>query len=266
MFALPVLKGAMTWPFRKDSFTVHFTQADKTKAVTGLATGLALLALTSCGGQHPKAEIVAPPQPVGHVYPTEVAVPPPVSPRIHFTASQEEQAQQAFNVISLKSALMVAALSCGDQSQYDAFVTKYQPHILAEQHVIDGYFYKASGPYSGQKMEDNFITLLANNQSVSGISQGRTYCLNSQAEYNAVGALKTQQQLDSFATDEPPGALPSTAPTVTVASATVPAHDKREARHTETRRERHEHEARVAAKHTKTETKTDTKKVAASPS
>jgi hypothetical protein len=255
----------MTWSFRKDRFTVNLTQADKNKAVMGLTTGLALLALTSCN-RHPPVEAVAPP-PVGHLYRTEVAVPPPVSPRIHFTASDERQVQQAFNVISLKSALMVAALSCGDQPQYDAFMTKFQPHILAEQRVMDRYFYKASGPYSGRKMEDNFTTLLANNQSVSGIAQGRTFCLNSQAEYTAVAALKTPQELDSFVTDQPPGALPSTAPTVEVASAMVPAHEKHEARHVEARRERHRHEAKAKHTNTKTETKkTETKKVAATPS
>ncbi len=215
-----------------------------------------------------------PPAPVGHVYATEVALPPPVSPRIHFTASQEEQAQQAFNVISLKSALMVAALSCGDQAQYDAFMTRFQPHVLAEQHVVDTYFYKASGPYSGRKMEDNFITLLANNQSVSGIAQGRPFCLNNQAEYRAVAALKTPQQLDSFVTDLPPGAQPSAAPMV-IASAKAPADERHEVRHAETRRERHVHEVRVASVHKATKAatkasskvedkaKTETKKVAA---
>jgi hypothetical protein len=259
----------MTW---KDCFNVDFTQADKNKVVMGLGTGLALLALTSCN-RHPPVVAAAPPPPVGHVYATAVDVPPPVSPRIHFTASQEEQAQQAFNVISLKSALMVAALSCGDQSKYDAFMTKFQPHVLAEQRVMDAYFYKASGPYSGQKMEDNFITLLANNQSVSGIGQGRTFCLNSQAEYAAVAGLNTPDQLDSFVTDQPPGALPSTAPMVKIASATTT--DKHEVRHVEVRGERHGHEAHVV-KHTVTKTttkvsskaeakaKTETKKVAAS--
>ncbi len=247
--------------------------------VMGLTTGLALLALTSCN-RHPPVEAAAPPPPppVGHVYATQVAVPPPVSSRIHFTASQEEQAQQAFNVISLKSALMVAALSCDDQPQYDAFMSTFQPHVLAEQHVIDAYFYKASGPYSGQKMEDNFITLLANNQSVSGIAQGRTFCLNSRAEYTAVAALRTPEQLDSFVTDQPPGAEPSTAPTIQVASAVARAHETHETRHVEVRRERHTHEVRVAVKHTitkttskatskasgKVEAKTAEKKVAAS--
>jgi hypothetical protein len=237
----------------------------------GLTTGLALLALTSCN-RHPPVEAAAPTPPIGHTYRTEVVVPAPVSPRIHFTASEDTQVQQAFNVISLKSALMVAALSCGDQAQYDAFMTKFQPHVLAEQRVMDAYFYKASGPYSGRKMEDDFTTLQANNQSISGIAQGRTFCLNSQAEYEAVAALKTPQELDHFVTDLPPGALASTAPTGKAATATAPAHETHETHHVEARRERHRHEARAAVKHgktkveTKTETKTETKKVTATPS
>lgn len=232
---------------------MDFTQADqnKNKIMTGLATGLALLTLTSCN-RHPPVVAVAPPPPVGHVYATQVDVPPPVSARIHFTDSQEEQAQQAFNVISLKSALMVAALSCEDQAKYDAFMSAFQPYILSEQHVMDAYFYKASGPYSGRQMEDNFITLLANNQSISGIGQGRTFCLNSQAEYTAVAAMKTPDQLDRFVTDEPPGALPGTAAIVTVASVAAPV----QAHHVEVRREHYRH---VAVKHTVIKTKTKTK-------
>jgi hypothetical protein len=115
-----------------------------------------------------------------------------------------EDIQQAFNVIGLKSALMVAALSCDQRDKYDTFMRTFQPHILAEQHVMDAYFHKASGSSSGQKMEDNFITLLANNQSISGLSQGTAFCLNNEAEFNAVLALKTTQDLDGFATGQAP--------------------------------------------------------------
>lgn len=239
----------------KDHFTVDFTRADQNKVVTGLAAGLALLALTSCN-RHPPVEAAAAPQPVGHLYATQVALPPPVSSRIHFTANEEEQAQRAFNVIGLKSALMVAALSCADQPKYDAFMTAFQPYILAEQHVMDSYFAKASGPYSGRKMEDDFITLLANNQSISGIGQGRVFCLNSDAEYSAVSALRTPDELNRFVTDTAPGA----APMVEVASATAPVDDKHVVRH--------EHYRHVAAKHTVTKTatkaSTQTKTAAAS--
>lgn len=170
---------------------------------TALAISAAALLLTGCakhvattGGQANVA--------VGHTYPVAVNVPPPVFPSIRFSPADKTNIQQAFNVVGLKSALMVAALSCSEQPQYDAFMHRFQPHILAAQHTIDAYFYKASGPYSGRKMEDSFVTNLANNQSVSGIAQGQQYCLNSQAEFNAVLALQTNQQLDRFVTNQPP--------------------------------------------------------------
>lgn len=99
---------------------------------------------------------------------------------------------------------MVAALSCNQQDKYDAFMTTFQPHILAAQHAMDAYFHKASGSYSGQKMEDNFVTLLANNQSDQGIAAGSVFCLNSEAEFSAVLALKSPEDLDHFVTDQAP--------------------------------------------------------------
>lgn len=179
---------------------------------------LSSTALLLAGCAHPPAPqaVVVAPAPVGHVYPVAVVVPPPVSPKIKFTGTETEQVQQAFNVVGLKSALMVAALSCNQQDKYDAFMTTFQPHILAAQHAMDAYFHKASGPYSGQKMEDNFVTLLANNQSDAGISEGSIFCLNNAAEFDAVLALKTPADLDHFVTDQAP------ATETTVASAAAP--------------------------------------------
>jgi hypothetical protein len=163
-------------------------------------------ALLLAGCAHPPAPQAAapPPAPVGHVYPVAISVPPPVSPKIKFSADQVEQTQQAFNVVGLKSALMVAALSCNQQDKYDIFMTSFQPHILAAQHAVDAYFHKASGSYSGQKMEDSFVTLLANNQSDAGITEGSLFCLNNAAEFDAVLALKTPADIDHFVTDQAP--------------------------------------------------------------
>ena len=172
------------------------------KAILGM--GAAALMLAGCSRPSPKVAAVAPAAPVGHIYPVAVDMPPPVSSRIKFTPADKEKFQQAFNIVGLKSALMVAALSCDEQPQYDAFMNTFQPHVLKEQHLMDAYFYKASGPYSGQKMEDTFITLLANNQSVAGIAQGQVFCVNNDAEFKAVLALKTPDALDSFVTDQAP--------------------------------------------------------------
>jgi hypothetical protein len=192
------------------------------KGLTGTSGKLILTlggtALLLAGCAHPPAPqaVQAPPAPVGHVYPVAIDVPPPVSPRIKFSAREAEQYQQAFNIIGLKSALMVAALACNEQDQYDTFMTTFHPHILAAQQAMDAYFHKASGRYSGQKMEDDFVTLLANTQSDQGIAAGSTFCLNNVAEFNAVLALKTTEDLDHFVTDQGPVAE------ATVASAAEP--------------------------------------------
>ncbi len=180
---------------------MHCKRADGGKNILVIATGLALLAMAGCS--HPVAVSEAPPAPVGHVYATAIQVPPPTYQRVKFTPAQREQLQQAFNIIALKSALMVGALSCGEQDKYDSFMTSFQPHILAEQHVMDRYFHQIDGRY-GQGREDTFVTLLANNQSVSGIANGPNFCLNNAAEFQAVLALKTPQELDAFATDKAP--------------------------------------------------------------
>jgi hypothetical protein len=171
--------------------------------ITLAMPGLLLAGLSGCA-KPPPVVAAAPPAPVGHTYQTLVAVPPaPKWVARHITPDQQQELQQAFNVIGLKSALMVGALSCNQQAQYDAFMNNFQPHILAEQHVMDTYFKKIGGHY-GQAKEDNFVTLLANNQSVTGIAQGAVFCLNNTAEFQQVLALKSVSDLDNFVTDQAP--------------------------------------------------------------
>lgn len=169
----------------------------------GLALGFGLLALAGCSKPKP---VIAPPPPapVGHVFSTEADVPGPVSSRIKYSAAEEQKVQQAFNVIDLKSDLMVGALACNMRERYDAFMNRFQPHVLDAQHVMDAYFHRASGPYSGQKIEDTYVTLLANNRSVSGSAQGSNFCLDNAAEFNAVMKLQSPGELDAFVTDKAP--------------------------------------------------------------
>lgn len=165
-----------------------------------------VVAASLAGCAKPVPVAVLPPAPVGQPYKVFVGV-PPAPPRVarHQTPAQMAAVQQAFNVVGLKSALMVAALSCNQQDKYDAFMGAFQPHVLAEQHVMDGYFRQIGGR-AGQAQEDNFVTLLANNQSVTGIAQGSAFCLNNQAEFQQVMALKSDADLDNFVTDQPPSA------------------------------------------------------------
>lgn len=182
---------------------MHSTRTAWGLGKTGVAIGLALLALAGCSKKAPVAVLAPPPAPVGHVYPTAVDVPAVSSRKIKITPAQREAYQQAFNIIGLKSALMVGALSCDQRRQYDTFMTNFQPHILAAQHVMDGYFRRMGG-WAGQNREDDFVTLLANNQSISAQAQGSLFCLNNSAEFKAVLALRTPRELDAFASSQAP--------------------------------------------------------------
>ncbi len=159
-----------------------------------------VFALAACAQPKPPPPPPPPPLlPVGHVYPVSIAVPP--HPKwVKITPAHQEALQQAFNVIGLKSALMVGALTCGQQAQYDAFMSEFQPHILDAQHTMDAYFRRVGS----RTKEDAYVTLLANNQSVAGSGEGGMFCLNSAAEFKAVLSLQTPAQLDQFVTDQPP--------------------------------------------------------------
>ena len=195
---------------------MHSTRAAWGVGKTGMVIGLTMLTLAGCSRRGTVAVMEPPPPaPVGHIYPTMVEMPVISSHRIKMSRAQVETYQQAFNVIGLKSALMVGALTCDQRRQYDVFMTTFQPHILAEQHVMDGYFRRVGGR-AGQNREDDFVTLLANNQSVNAQAQGSVFCLNTSAEFNAVLALRTPQELDNFASN-----MTAKAPT-TVASAGEP--------------------------------------------
>ena len=110
--------------------------------------------------------------------------------------------QQAFHVIALKSSLMVGALSCSQSEQYDDFMTRFQPHVLAEQHVVDKYFRRAGG-LAGQVQEDGYVTLLANTQSQAGIAQGAGYCRAAAAAFQQVLGFDLDSDLDHFAASLP---------------------------------------------------------------
>jgi len=109
----------------------------------------------------------------------------------------------AFDIIALKSTLMVGALSCNQGVSYNKFMTHFQSEILAEQHVMDGYFAHAYGLYS-QMQEDSYETSLANSQSEASITIGAAYCGNTARLFTQVLAIKTQNGLETFTSANPP--------------------------------------------------------------
>jgi hypothetical protein len=111
--------------------------------------------------------------------------------------------RQAFNAIALKSYLMVAALSCDADPEYNQFMIVFQGFITNEQHVMDAYFQRADGP-AGQAQEDGYVTQLANSQSEASQQEGAQYCGQVANLYGAILNLNTTDDLTGFLSVNPP--------------------------------------------------------------
>jgi hypothetical protein len=81
----------------------------------------------------------------------------------------------AFEVRALQSQLMVAALACNRDSEYNAFVRKFQGDLTSAYRGMQGHYRRTAGRAHEREM-DGFITQLANAQSQDGIRAGSHFC------------------------------------------------------------------------------------------
>ena len=82
----------------------------------------------------------------------------------------------AFGVASLKSQLMVTALTCDVREKYNAFVLRFRTDLMAQERALQSYFARGFG-HKGQQQHDDYITQLANTESEAGIPRdGTLYC------------------------------------------------------------------------------------------
>ena len=83
----------------------------------------------------------------------------------------------AFDIRALQSQLMVAALSCQQDQQYNTFVRQYSSELGGAYRGIQTHYRRTAGA-RGQTSLDGYITSLANAQSQDGIRQGSNFCAN----------------------------------------------------------------------------------------
>ena len=83
----------------------------------------------------------------------------------------------AFEVRALQSQLMVAALACQQDEQYNRFVREYGSELQGAYKGIAAHYRRTGGARS-QNTLDSYITQLANAQSQDGIRQGTHFCRN----------------------------------------------------------------------------------------
>lgn len=103
----------------------------------------------------------------------------------------------ALAVRTLQSDLMVAALSCGIKSQYNAFATKFQAPLTSNGKVLKAEFDKRFGGKSTQRLT-TYVTELANQASQRMSTQGSNYCAEVAGLFQNVLALQPKE-LDGYA-------------------------------------------------------------------
>ena len=126
----------------------------------------------------------------------------------------------AFEVRALQSQLMVAALSCGRDADYNAFVRKFQGDLAASYRGIQGHFRRTAGN-AHQRELDGFITQLANAHSQDGIRAGSQFCPLVTPLFQLALAKNNAQALAEF-TQERNVLNPISTPACPTAAATPP--------------------------------------------
>jgi predicted secreted protein len=106
--------------------------------------------------------------------------------------------QAVFDIQALRSELMVLATGCQDDGSYNAFIHRYQPELLANDHAVDAYFKHRFGR-SGQTEHDRFVTELANDLSQQGSQLGTDFCPRNSQIFHEVMALHGASDLPAFA-------------------------------------------------------------------
>ena len=105
----------------------------------------------------------------------------------------------AFDVRSLQSQLMVAALICKQDAQYNTFVQQYQGQLAGAWSGMSTYYRRANGAV-GARTLDNYVTEMANIQQMDGSRQGTAFCANVASLFSAaLAAPKSPEALAQLA-------------------------------------------------------------------
>ncbi|TVR99477.1 MAG: hypothetical protein EA406_03400 [Rhodospirillales bacterium] len=83
--------------------------------------------------------------------------------------------QRALNTRALQSKLMVAALSCRNQAQYNAFVERYRSELQQEGQALRQMFHRRHGG-GGESRLNALVTRLANESSQQSLGQRAGFC------------------------------------------------------------------------------------------
>lgn len=118
-------------------------------------------------------------------------------PTIASAACVQPAEKTAFDIRALQSQLMVAALSCGQQDDYNTFVRKFQNELGTAFRGVASHFRRTTGAQH-QRQLDQYITALANGQSQLSIARGSFFCREQTPLFQAALAASTSAELSQI--------------------------------------------------------------------
>lgn len=88
----------------------------------------------------------------------------------------------------LQSELMVAALSCGQAAEYNAFVRKFQPELFRRGLALKDYFARLHGR-GGEQQMNRFVTVMANEASSRNVADQDSFCAQAGTLFDQLRSL-----------------------------------------------------------------------------
>lgn len=101
--------------------------------------------------------------------------------------------KQAIDLRTLQSQLMVSALSCGMQPEYNSFIEKFNPVLASAGGDLKSYFTRV---YSGRgkKELNSFVTRLANDISQQSLSSSfERFCIENERIFQSLSRVSPSE-------------------------------------------------------------------------
>lgn len=134
-----------------------------------------------------------------------------LSPQLAQAGSCTPAQTSAFAIKTLQTNLMVAALACGERAGYNAFISKFRPHLAPQGAALKAAFTSAYGN-GGTRRLDAFVTGLANSASQSHIRDVTGFCAQAAADFVALSQAEGQETLQTLAYRRAAGTLSADLP------------------------------------------------------
>ncbi|MBF0247293.1 MAG: hypothetical protein HQL36_04380 [Alphaproteobacteria bacterium] len=110
----------------------------------------------------------------------------------------------ALEVRVLQSELMVAALTCRQKADYNAFVTRYKPQLKSFGRDLRAFYDQAFGQHSGERQMNKLVTRLANGASQRSLSVAPVdYCAETAQRFQTLLGKPNTERLLQIASTAP---------------------------------------------------------------